>query len=153
MGFFSSFNLHLFHLEGEQEYFNILLVDDEKLSRSSNKRLLSDYAKNKNFKINFIEAEDGIECLYILYVCIKKGVKISCVISDQTMTYMNGSATANVLKEFEKNQNFNSIPFYILTAYEDESTLNKLRSASIKNIFSKPIKKVYIDRIFRDLNH
>jgi DNA gyrase/topoisomerase IV subunit B len=42
-------------------------------------RTLNNYAKKNNLKVNFIEAEDGLECLYMVYVCIKRGIKISCI--------------------------------------------------------------------------
>ena len=135
------------HLEEGKEYLNVIVVDDEKLTRCSNKRLISNYAKSKNLKINFLEAEDGIECLYILYACIKRGVKISCVLSDQNMTFMNGSTTALVLKELAHNETFLHIPFYIVTAYEDENILRVIKSAPITDIFSKPLKQACIKKI------
>ena len=141
----------LLNFKEETDYVNIILVDDEKLTRSANRRLITIFAKKNNIKVNFIEAEDGFECLYLLYICIKKGVKISCVISDQTMNYLDGTVTAKVLKELAHSDKMFSIPFYILTAYEDENIIKKLKLSPITNIFSKPINKIFIEQIFDEI--
>jgi len=138
-------------LNFDEDCVNIILIDDEKLARLSNKRFISDYAHNNNLNINIIEAEDGIECLYILYIFFKNGIKISCVISDQNMLHMNGSTTATVIKKFTNSNIFSQLQFYILTAYEDENTINTLKTAPITNVFSKPIKRELLYQILREI--
>jgi len=143
--------IYLNSLNLDENCFNIILVDDEKLTRLSNKRLISDFANKKNVNITFIEAEDGLECLYIVYICFRKGIKISCVISDQSMLNLNGCITATILKKLTNSEIYDELPFYILTAYEDESTINNLKLAPITNLFSKPIKKEHIDQILSEI--
>ena len=79
-------------------------------------------------------------------------MKISFIISDQTMTYMDGTSTVKALKELSNYQMFTHIPFYILTAYEDEKTVGKIKSVPITNIFTKPMKKSIIEKIIGDIN-
>jgi hypothetical protein len=45
-------------------------------------RIIKNYSKHLKLKVKFIEAEDGIECLYIFHELLKKGLKISAIISD-----------------------------------------------------------------------
>jgi hypothetical protein len=59
---------------------------------------------------------------------------------------MNGSYTAQILDNISKNKNILHVPFYILSAYEN-FTLNKAKGA-INNIFTKPLRKQYIEEIF-----
>jgi signal transduction histidine kinase len=129
---------------------NVIVVDDESVIRQATIRLLYKAFNYKKLNINILEASDGIECLNICYNYIKDGKTISFVISDETMVYMNGSNTAKILDGIYKQKNMLHVPFYILTAYENIS----LGSAkeTIDGVFTKPLRKQYIDEIFKTLN-
>lgn len=74
---------------------------------------MNDCANTLNTKLNIIEAEDGIECLYNIYKSIKDGEEISMIISDHSMNFMIGTTCEQILNElFLKN--LNQIPFHIL---------------------------------------
>jgi signal transduction histidine kinase/CheY-like chemotaxis protein len=130
--------------------YNVIVVDDETMIRQATMRLLSKAFKEKNLSINIIEASDGIDCLNIYYNFIKDGKTVSCILCDETMVYMNGSNTAQLIDNISKNKNILHVPFYILSAYENLS-LSSAKSA-IDNIFTKPLRKQYIDEIIKHLN-
>ncbi len=127
---------------------NILIVDDEKWTRLSNKRLINQYADSYKINVNIIEAEDGIECLYLLFSCMKRGIRISFVVSDENMNYLDGSVTSTVMKDMTKNKVFHTIPFYVVTAYEDEIVKKNIKIHPVKDVFSKPLKKTEIEKMF-----
>jgi signal transduction histidine kinase len=129
----------------------IIIVDDEQMTRLSNIRLFSEIA-TRDVDINILEAEDGIECLYFLFLCNKKGIKVSAIFSDQTMNYLDGSCTLSNINKLIAKKAICEVPFYILTAYEDESTLVLLRDSSPKEIFTKPFKRKIAEKIVAELS-
>lgn len=123
-----------------EDYLNILVVDDELFTRQSTVRILYNTSKALNIKINIIEAEDGLECIYLVYKCVTQGVKISMILSDENMNFMYGSRSAEILKEIISKKRIAEIPFYLLTAY-DNTLIEKYISPCISQILSKPLTK------------
>jgi signal transduction histidine kinase/CheY-like chemotaxis protein len=118
--------------------YNVIVVDDDLVIRQATKRLLDKTCRENNFNVNIIEASDGIECLNIYFNYGIEGKAISFILSDETMEYMSGSYTAQVLANICKNRNDLHIPFYILSAYENLA-LNYLDA--VDDIFTKPLRK------------
>jgi signal transduction histidine kinase len=139
------------HTQARNDETFIIIVDDEKMARLSNIRLFSEVAEREGKDLNILEAEDGIECLYYLFLCNKKGIKISAIFSDQTMNYLDGSYILSILNKLVAKKAINSIPFYIITAYEDEGTLLVLRDALPKEIYTKPLKRKIVEKIIKEL--
>jgi CheY-like chemotaxis protein len=106
------------YIEEDSLVINIIITDDEKLIRQSTKRILTNVAKDNNINLNCIEATDGIETLYMLYKYLSDGIAISGIISDETMNYLNGVETYNLLKRICEKSGLPMIPFVIATAYE-----------------------------------
>jgi CheY-like chemotaxis protein len=128
----------------------VIVVDDEVVTRQSTIRQLEKYLRGRNWETNILEAGDGIECLHLYYRLIKEGKKIDFILSDETMIYMNGMVSANIVYDIEVNKNIPHVLFYILTAYED-LTLGYANRA-IDGIFSKPLRKQNIDEIINKIN-
>jgi signal transduction histidine kinase len=137
--------------QDEQNQNFIIIVDDEKMTRLSNIRLFSEIADQAGRGLNILEAEDGIECLYYLFLCNKKSIKISAIFSDQTMNYLDGSCILSIVNKLIAKKAINYIPFYIITAYEDEGTLVVLRDSLPKEIYTKPLKRKIAEKIMKDL--
>jgi signal transduction histidine kinase len=121
---------------------NILLVDDEELTRKATKRVLSNLFALKNYKLNIYEATDGIECLFNYYKYIKEGVKLSFIVSDESMDYMGGIECAGIIKKIEDQCNVAHVPFFILSAYDYLKESN-----SVDKVFVKPLNRLDIDRM------
>lgn len=120
---------------------NIIVADDEEITRQSAIRMIKNSAKELNVEINIIEAKDGIEVLYIMYTIINDGNKITAILSDETMDFLRGSECSKIINSIQVNKGFDSIPFFILTAYEDSNTINELKSCNILEVFTKPLSK------------
>jgi len=128
-------------LSNKNEYVNILVADDEVLTRQSTKRILQKISKSMKMEINIIEAEDGLETIFLVYKCINHGIKLSMIISDENMRFMYGSRSAEILEEIASKNRIAEIPFYLLTAY-DNTLIEKYISSSINQILTKPLTKI-----------
>jgi signal transduction histidine kinase len=135
----SSENISLMQLD---EYDNtILIVDDEAINQQSVIRLLSGIIKDFGIKVNILKADDGMSALYEVYKCYKKGIKISFILSDETMTYINGIKFAKIINNINNAKKLPVIPFYLITAYEDPTLICKSQKMFVNKIFSKPLDK------------
>jgi signal transduction histidine kinase len=123
----------------------VIIVDDEAVIRQSTIRLLYKTFKELNYSAEIIEAADGIECLHHYYSLMKEGKRISFILSDETMIYLNGGSTASNLKKIYQGKNLVHVPFYILTAYENLC----YDSDCINEVFTKPLKKCNIEQIIK----
>jgi signal transduction histidine kinase len=132
-----------------QNVYNILVVDDEELTRKSAIRLIKQYCLSLNITVNIIEASDGIECLYHTYYCLRNNIKLSFILSDENMNFVNGTYCAEILNKMYSSKGLGVIKFYMLTAYEH---LNINIYLGIDQVFIKPLGKRHIDDIFKDLS-
>lgn len=122
-----------------QKELNIIVIDDEYFTRHSTIRVLKKAASDLNIKLNIVDAEDGVECLYFAYNSIKNGTEISFIISDQIMNYMNGVRCNEILNEIFVNKTLKCIPFYILSSLEESILKNIFFNDDNKNILNKPL--------------
>jgi signal transduction histidine kinase len=128
----------------------VLVVDDEVTTRQATNRLVCRYLKDKKIHANIIQASDGIECLNLYYTYITQGKKIGFILTDETMVYMNGSASVQILNNIEKSKNMAHIPIFILTAYENLSL--GVVEGLVDGVFTKPLCKQNIDEIIKRLD-
>jgi hypothetical protein len=119
---------------------NIIIADDEILTRHSAIRLLKTSARELDLKINIIEAQDGIETIFILYRALSIGLDISRIISDENMIFLNGLKCSQILYDISVKQKKILTPFYLLTAYED-AYLEASTTGTVKSVHSKPLNK------------
>jgi signal transduction histidine kinase len=123
-----------------KDYNYIIVVDDEQVTRKSTVRFINKYF-NELTNLKILEASDGFECLCLYYKAKKKGIELSCIISDETMNYLNGSDCSKILQEIYKMKNVaRKIPFFLLTAYENFD----IDQSGINEVFSKPLSKSHL---------
>jgi signal transduction histidine kinase len=137
-------------LEIRDTEITILVVDDEIITRKSTMRLINNYCMSKFINVNIVEASDGVECLWKFYQCMIKGEKITLILSDETMMFMDGSYCANIIYELCSLRGYLIIPFYIVTAYE---SLYCPSNIVIKGVFTKPLSKVNLEKALINLNN
>lgn len=135
----------------EKNSLNIIVVDDESITRQSTIRVIKSISLQKGLKTNILEADDGIECLYIVYKYLSKGHRINAIVCDETMNYMRGSTCAQIIRRLLVSKSLEYIPFFIVTAYEDDVTLNSLKNDCIDFIYSKPLTKNNSESILKKL--
>jgi signal transduction histidine kinase len=125
---------------------NFLVVDDEKITRMSTLRILKSSADQLKININFLEAEDGIECLYIFFNLISQGVRINAIISDETMNFLSGTWSCDIINKICTNKNLIKIPFYLLTAIES----NLIENDGLDKIINKPLTLGIAESIIKE---
>jgi signal transduction histidine kinase len=126
--------------------YNFIIVDDEKITRMSTLRIMKSSADNLRYKINFIEASDGIECLSIFYKLLSQGVKVSSIISDQNMNYLNGTCSAEIIQRICNEKNLMMCPFFLVTAIEKNINNKNM----LKRVINKPLVKDMAEIIIKE---
>jgi signal transduction histidine kinase len=129
--------------KNNQDCLNIIVVDDEKIVRQSTIRIIKRAADDLNISVNIIEASDGIETLFIIFKHFSSGVNVDCIISDETMNYMNGSISAEILQGLYEKIRIRKILFYIVSAYE--KTFG--HSQTIESFETKPLNSNIVRKI------
>ncbi len=122
------------------KFINVIVADDEILNRQATVRTIYSISKELNIKINIIEAEDGVETIYLVYKAATQGVKISLIFSDENMNFMTGSQSSQIVLDITTKKCIGDIPFYLLTAY-DNAYVNRLNLYGVMKILDKPISK------------
>ena len=127
----------------------ILLVEDEKFIRSSQKNLIIKHLKKINSKLNILieECEDGIDCIHKIYQAIRLGLRYDLILSDETMDFMNGTMMAYIIKGLVDRGVFYDINIHLITSYETDSSIF-LSNQLFKAMYTKPLSKVILDSIF-----
>ena len=97
-------------------------------------------SKEIDLKINLIEANDGIETIFLLYKAITKGISIACIFSDENMVFLNGLTSSEIIKDICKKKGIPCPPIYLVTAY-DKEMIGSYIPQSIKKILAKPLKQ------------
>ncbi len=117
----------------------MIVADDEKFIRQSSIRVFEQVAKDLNIYVNIIEAEDGIETLYIIYKALLKGIKIDFICSDESMIYMKGTKVAEILSLMNESKILYPIPYFLVTAFDKDFL--KVYLSYLTEIFSKPLSR------------
>lgn len=56
------------------------------------------------------------------------------------MNYMNGSDSSEILTKILIKKGLKHIPFYLVTAYEDDASIKKLTQGNIDGVLVKPLR-------------
>jgi len=125
----------------------ILVVDDEKLIRQSQINIIKKFLGKKNTLFEIEECQDGIECLFKIYVGIVDGIKYDLIITDETMNFMNGSFMAKILKKLITDNIIHEIKIFMVTSYDPENYAD-LQGTILEKIYTKPISMNIVEDIF-----
>jgi hypothetical protein len=117
-----------------------VVTDDESLTRLSTIRILKNITKKLQIKTNIIEASDGLETIFLIYKAITLGIKISFIISDENMNFLNGAKSSAILKDIYDKKKIKDIPFYLLTANNNNYSSKYLKDNNIISIINKPLE-------------
>jgi signal transduction histidine kinase/CheY-like chemotaxis protein len=128
----------------------ILIVDDHKYNSKSLKRQLNEIFTKKNLHNHkVIIASDGIEALNLLYYDTLYFMKISIIISDINMNFMNGD---NLYKTINL-VNFNSFQRYKFVLFSNTNVDTNIDSdKGTKFFIKKPCRKADVEEMLKGLN-
>jgi adenylate cyclase len=124
-------------MPAEKKRRKVLLVDDE----AGFAELLRDLLEMDSYEVVTAEnGEDGIEKL--------KGFTPDVIISDVVMPKMSGF---EMFKQVKAAPETASIPFLVITGFQDERVLAEARKIGVFGILRKPIDIEQIETRIRDL--
>jgi CheY-like chemotaxis protein len=128
---------------------NIIVTDDEIFTRQSTVRIINSVCKSLDIKINILEAEDGVETIYLVYKALLQGHKISLIFSDENMNFISGISSSSIIRDLTNKKKMSDIPFYLVTAY-DSSHLNKKIMSSVNCVYEKPLSRDVTCQLIKD---
>ena len=126
----------------------ILVVEDDNTIRKSISKTIRDYGKDKGYKVDVEECEDGFECLYKIYIGFSKNHKYKCIITDDQMKFLNGTFMAYLIQLLIEDRILYPMHIYLVSS----NTFHESLFRGIKlfnNVFEKPLTKIQIGQIFR----
>jgi diguanylate cyclase (GGDEF)-like protein len=106
---------------------NVLIVEDSKLVRNFEKRLL------ERLKLNVFEASNGDEALEII-----KNKNIDLIITDISMPKLDGN---ELIKEVRKNYKMNELPIIVISSNEGNNVFLKSLKLGANDYLKKPFLK------------
>ena len=106
---------------------NVLIVEDSKLVRNFEKRLL------KRLKLNVFEASNGEEALEVV-----KNKDIDLIITDLSMPKLDGNG---LIKEVRKNYKMNELPIIVISSNEESDVFLKSLKLGANDYLKKPFLK------------
>jgi CheY-like chemotaxis protein len=118
----------------------ILVVDDSELMRKS---VVKIFRNIPNFNDNFelLEGDDGIDILKIIMDDQREGNTILGIVSDENMSYLQGSKAFFILREFEEQHKIKPVKKITLTAFSDEASLVEMKNNGSDQVYNKPLSK------------
>lgn len=138
---------HLNNFVSFKNSIRILLVDDERLIRQSEKNVINKYFKKKGISYEIEECTDGVECLFKIYEGLKNGKKYDLIITDETMNFMKGSTTTEILRNLMTENVMYFLKIVMVTSYEISNISLNIKK-NLDKIFTKPLSVNMLDIIF-----
>jgi two-component SAPR family response regulator len=125
------------------------VTDDEIFTRQSTVRMINSVCKSLKIKVNILQAEDGVETIYLIYKTLLQGHKISMIFSDENMNFISGINSSSIIRDLTNKKKISDIPFYLVTAY-DSSHLNKKSASCVNSIYEKPLSRDVTYQLIKD---
>ncbi|MEA3490856.1 MAG: response regulator [Campylobacterota bacterium] len=115
-------------IENDTSIINILIVDNSVIILRFLEAVLHDYS------INIITAESGIEAIERF-----KHKKIDLIFMDEIMAGMSGHEAIQVIRQIEKEKEYDRVPIFGLTSDTSRETKEKLLESGANLVLYKPI--------------
>ncbi len=142
---FKSANNTAILLNNSMKTYKILICDDDRLTALSTQNSLLKYYKSSNNNKNppdILLAQNGIECLYIIYSNYIKESAINLLLIDKNMPFIDGVTTCTLLKNIVE---LNDIKIYML------SSECEIKECKVDGYYEKPISNQAIEEIIKIL--
>jgi CheY-like chemotaxis protein len=108
----------------------IMIVDDMKMIRTTIKRFLTTLGYE-----NFIEAENGKECIKKFEQCKKDKQKIEVIFLDVVMPILDGKDTLKKIRELDL-----FTPVVMLSSVADQNVIDECKALDVEDYVMKPLK-------------
>lgn len=141
----SGSSLHCPKITIEENKNYIIVIDDVSFVRNSiRKNLETIFLENKSpYKV--ITGSDGVDLLWYIVDDQRNGNRIKCVITDESMEFMNGSFAVSLLKGINEEGKIPELPILICsTGYSDDQMLSSLINCGFNEVIDKNPKKTIL---------
>ena len=131
-------------LNNSLKTYKILICDDDRLTALSTQNSILKYFKQNNNKSppDILFAQNGIECLYVIYSNFIKENAVHLLLIDKHMPFIDGVTTCTLLKNIIE---LNDIKIYMLSSDVE------MNECKIDGFFEKPISNNAIQEIVKIL--
>lgn len=137
-------------INDESEKMRILVVEDEKMLRKATAKGIRDYANENHIKVIVEECDDGFECLYKIYTGFSENHKYKCIITDDSMKFLNGTFMAYIIQILIEDKVI--YPMHIYLATSNDIPINLFKGITLfDDVFGKPLTRVQLTKIFENL--
>ena len=127
--------------------YNILVVEDENLLRTSHVNLLLSFFKSTGDNVNIKECLDGAECIFFLYHGLSNGIRYDAIITDETMNFIRGCLLCDILNGLISGNILYPIKIFMASSYESTSENMNYIKNKVMGIFNKPLSATNIQKI------
>ena len=135
-------------LKEEDEYDSYVLVcDDDEFVLKTYLKMLEKLEEKHVKRIKVIIARDGIDCLWKVRETAKNGGHFDLLIIDETMPFLSGSNTIELLNNIMQKKEVKKFPIVSVTAYFDESTMEDIKKKFANDVFNKPLNLKKLEEI------
>lgn len=118
--------------------FKVLIVDDT----DDNRFLMRNYLRHAD--VDMVEATNGLEA----FECVSKGGSFDLILMDIQMPVMDGHTAVKKIREWEKSKKISPVYIAAVSAYSEESEIQKSMQAGCDLHLVKPIRKaMFLDFI------
>jgi CheY-like chemotaxis protein len=142
---FKSANNTAILLNNSMKTYKILICDDDRLTALSTQNSILKYFKSSNNNKNppdILLAQNGIECLYIIYSNYIKENAVNLLLIDKNMPFIDGITTSTLIKNVIELSN---IKIYILS-----SEIVNLDDCKVDGYYDKPLTNEALNKILFD---
>lgn len=119
----------------------IILIDDNEIINSSNRKILNYIINEYNLDYDILLGADGLDMIKIALNLDKRYELIKCIFTDENMDYFNGSEAISFIRKYEKMRNFEKTKIITLTCHEDVKIQETILNAGSDLILTKPVTK------------
>jgi len=130
--------------------YKILVVDDNKILRQSLIFVISKFLKKRNLLdfYEIIECNDGVEIIHNLIKDQAENNLIKCVITDESMEYINGSEAIRILKNLENNNKIKPVIFAVISSFDKDYMRNVFNEDDLIYFLPKPCNEENFEIFF-----
>jgi len=130
----------------------ILLIDDHIYVREAVSNIIKNILRKNHLLDKFLikEEKDGSDIIKNVIQDQFENNRISCIITDENMEFMNGSEAIKIIRNLEKNKKIKPITVASCTAYEDEGTRDLIKKSGVDYIISKPCSERAMLNFFQE---
>jgi PleD family two-component response regulator len=122
----------------------ILIVDDDPMTLSSIRSLITSYINRNGLNYEIIEGTDGSDL--INHVVKDKERRIRLILTDENMTQVEGSEAILAIKDIKES---NDIKVVSITSMDDVGSIERIKSCGADDVCAKPITKHMIECVLK----